>query len=209
MTDRTPVSSRSDDATLVTSESAKIPHPLDTRWHVQINGQVYGPFSGHDLKEQAAEGRFEFDSLVQRVGGPDKWLQASEERSLKRFFIPESPQSPPKSPSVAAGGGAQVVNVTNTITAPAYIGEKPVDKSPWVAALLSLLIVGVGQMYNGQVGKGILMLIGCIFLWSIMLGWIVNLWSIVDAWSVASRKHDAFERWMEANAAAARAQHAA
>ncbi len=60
-------------------------------------------------------------------------------------------------------------------------------------------------MYNGQVGKGFLMMFGCILLWSVMLGWIINIWAIVDAYTVANRKHDAYDRWMEANAATARA----
>ena len=32
------------------------------------------------------------------------------------------------------------------------------DKSPILAAILSLLIVGVGQFYNNQIGKGLLMI---------------------------------------------------
>jgi TM2 domain-containing membrane protein YozV len=59
------------------------------------------------------------------------------------------------------------------------------QKSPGVALLLSLLICGVGQMYNGQIAKGILMLIGCILAWSFYLGWIVWLWGMVDAYSTA------------------------
>jgi TM2 domain-containing membrane protein YozV len=61
-------------------------------------------------------------------------------------------------------------------------------------------------MYNGEVGKGFLMLIGCVLLWTVMLGWILNIWAIIDAYSVASRKHDAHTRWMDASSAAARAQ---
>jgi TM2 domain-containing membrane protein YozV len=69
-----------------------------------------------------------------------------------------------------------------------------------------LLIVGLGQIYNGEVGKGLLMLIGCVVLWTVFLGWIINIWAIIDAYSVANRKHEAYVRWMEANAAAARVQ---
>lgn len=99
-----------------------------------------------------------------------------------------------------------MVTVNNTIAAPVgYIGEKPVDKSPFLAAILSLLFVGLGQLYNGEVGKGILMFLGCVMLWVVMLGWIVNIWAIIDAYSVANRKHDAYDRWMQANAAATRA----
>lgn len=189
------------------SRSEAMPHPLDGQWHVSVDDSVYGPFSGHDLKEMVAEGRLEYDSLVQKVGSGDQWIKAAEDRSLAKFFVP-NPKSPaPKAHSVSAGDGAQVVTVNNTIAAqPAYIGERPVDKSPFIAAVLSLLIVGIGQMYNGEVGKGILMLIGCVVLWTVFLGWIINIWAIIDAYIVANRKHEAYERWMEANAAAARAQ---
>lgn len=51
--------------------------------------------------------------------------------------------------------------------------------------MLSFLICGAGQMYCGRVGKGILMLIGCIGLWFIFLGWIVWIWSMIDAYATA------------------------
>jgi TM2 domain-containing membrane protein YozV len=195
-------------ATLPTiSRNGGLPHPLDTEWHVSIDETVYGPFSGHDMKTMAAEGRLEFDTLVQKVGEPDKWMQAAEDRTLSKFFTPDPKPHSRKASAFSAGDGAQVVTVNNNVGAqPAYFGERPVDKSPFLAAILSLFIVGVGQMYNGEVGKGILMFIGCILLWALLLGWIINIWAIIDAYGVANRKHDAYQRWMEANAAAARAQ---
>jgi len=188
--------------------TAAMPHPLDGEWHVSVDDAIYGPFSGHDLKIMVAEGRLEYDSMVQKSGDTDQWIKASEDRVLARFFMPKpAPKiSAARSDSIT-GDGAHVVNINNTIsTQPTYIGEKPVDKSPFLSAILSLFICGVGQMYNGEVGKGILMLIGCILLWTVLLGWIINIWSIIDAYSVANRKHDAYNRWMEANAAAARNQ---
>lgn len=184
-----------------------LPHPLDAEWHVNIDQKIYGPFSGQELKSMAADGRLEYDSLVQKVGGSVEWTKAAEDRALSRFFMPAPKTQPTKPHSISAGDGAQVVTVNNVIGAqPTYFGERPVDKSPFFAAILSLFIVGVGQMYNGEVGKGFLMLIGCVLLWTVMLGWIINIWSIIDAYSVAKRKHEAYESWMQANAAAARAQ---
>ncbi|OAS25634.1 hypothetical protein A5481_09160 [Methylobacterium platani] len=58
-------------------------------------------------------------------------------------------------------------------------------KSPGIALVLSLVICGIGQMYNGQVAKGILMLLGSILLWLVMLGWIVWIWSMIDAYQTA------------------------
>jgi len=60
-------------------------------------------------------------------------------------------------------------------------------KDPTIAALLSCLIVGLGQLYNGQAVKGILMFVACVFLWAVALGWIVNIWAIVDAYTSAKR----------------------
>nr|WP_323778996.1 DUF4339 domain-containing protein [Amylibacter sp.] len=196
----------STDLPIQNTDSGTLPHPLDSKWHVSIDGKVYGPYTGHNLKNMVADGRLDYDGLVQRVGGPEKWIQAADDRALSRFFAPSPPSATPKHPSVSTGDGAQVVTVNNTIAAPpAFFGEKPVSKSPFVAAILSLFIVGVGQIYNGEVGKGFLMMFGCILLWAVFLGWIINIWAILDAYSVADRKQKAYEQWMEANAAAARA----
>ncbi|UCC68210.1 MAG: hypothetical protein JSV79_14060 [Armatimonadota bacterium] len=61
-------------------------------------------------------------------------------------------------------------------------------KSPALAGILSFLIVGVGQMYNGQVVKGILMFLAgvitgalCLVVVGFFLFPIVWVWSIVDA----------------------------
>lgn len=62
------------------------------------------------------------------------------------------------------------------------------NKSPVLALILSLIIVGLGQLYCGKVGKGALMFFLAIFfsLFSFGLGWfIVAVWSAVDAYSTA------------------------
>lgn len=68
------------------------------------------------------------------------------------------------------------------------------NKSAGLAALLSFLIVGVGQMYNGQIGKGILLLIGAIvsgLLFFVVIGFftwfIIWLYSIFDAYNTANK----------------------
>jgi TM2 domain-containing membrane protein YozV len=62
-------------------------------------------------------------------------------------------------------------------------------KSPVVAAILSLLIVGVGQFYNGDSKKGAIMLVAAVILGTASLGvlWFVcAIWSAVDAYQVAN-----------------------
>lgn len=68
------------------------------------------------------------------------------------------------------------------------------QKSAGLAALLSFLIIGVGQMYNGQVGKGVLLLIGAIIsglLFSVIIGfftWIIIwIYAIFDAYTTANK----------------------
>jgi TM2 domain-containing membrane protein YozV len=64
----------------------------------------------------------------------------------------------------------------------------PTDKSPVLAAVLSGLIVGLGQFYNGDVKKGAAMLVGAIVLGTATFGllWFaLAVWSAVDAHQVA------------------------
>ena len=64
-------------------------------------------------------------------------------------------------------------------------------KNPILALVLSLLIVGVGQFYNGDNKKGILMLVGAVVLGAFTVGilWFaLAIWSAFDAYNVASGK---------------------
>lgn len=58
-------------------------------------------------------------------------------------------------------------------------GEKP-ERSPELAALLSFVVAGTGQMYNGQIGKGLAILLTC---W-LVVPWV---WGIFDAYSTAHK----------------------
>ena len=89
---------------------------------------------------------------------------------------PATPAADPRmrggSPPAAAAGAATVTG-----------------KNPTVATILSLLIVGVGQFYNGDVKKGVVMLVIAILLGGVTvgIGWLgIAIWSAVDAYRVAS-----------------------
>ncbi|MDD4895001.1 MAG: NINE protein, partial [Candidatus Omnitrophica bacterium] len=58
--------------------------------------------------------------------------------------------------------------------------EKNTQRNPVIAALLSFFIGGAGQLYNGQIGKGVL-----IFLTT----WLVIPWiyGIIDAYNTANK----------------------
>jgi TM2 domain-containing membrane protein YozV len=76
---------------------------------------------------------------------------------------------------------------------PAY--PRPATGEPVLAAVLSLLIVGLGQFYNHDVKKGLVMLGiavvgGVLTLGLVWLG--AAAWSAVDAWQVAAGRG---QRW--------------
>ncbi len=54
--------------------------------------------------------------------------------------------------------------------------------SPGIAAVLSFLIPGLGQAYNGQVGKGVLFLLG----WVLVIPWAL---AVMDAYYSARVKN--------------------
>ena len=63
-------------------------------------------------------------------------------------------------------------------------------KSPFLAELLSCLIVGVGQMYNGQVAKGVVLLIATAIIGSATVGigyFVLWLIAIIDAGKIAKK----------------------
>ena len=115
-------------------------------------------------------------------------------------------QPPPEPGPVNAAPGATVVQVTNTITREA---SRPIvldlgdarPKSAGTALILSILICGLGQLYNGQVGKGIGMFVLCVALWFVFLGWIINIWSWIDAYQTAKRMNDRYLRLLASGAA--------
>jgi len=63
-------------------------------------------------------------------------------------------------------------------------------KSPGLALFLSFLLTGVGQFYNGDIKKGLLMLGGAVLGIFVTAGvgtFIIWIWSMIDAQRVASR----------------------
>jgi len=63
-------------------------------------------------------------------------------------------------------------------------------KTPALALILSLVIVGLGQFYNGDVKKGVMMLLGAVvggLLSFSLFWWVFAIWSAIDAYRVASR----------------------
>ena len=96
---------------------------------------------------------------------------------------------PPPQPETRMRGVDSVPAPTAPGPAP---GAHPVTgKNPVLALVLSLVIVGVGQFYNGDPKKGALMLIGAIlgfFISGGLISFALWVWSMIDAYQVASGK---------------------
>ena len=72
-------------------------------------------------------------------------------------------------------------------------------RNPLIAAILSLIVAGLGQIYNGQILKGVVFIVlqlinGALTL--VLIGWIlmpiVGLWSMIDAYLVAKRNNEGY-----------------
>ena len=89
---------------------------------------------------------------------------------------PAEPVTTMRSPAVPAVGG---------------VVATPTGKTPWIAVVLSLFVSGLGQLYNNDWKKGLLMFGGAV-LGLMFTGGIATLafwiWSMVDAHQVASGK---------------------
>lgn len=78
---------------------------------------------------------------------------------------------------------------------PGYDMVQPEGKSAVTACLLSLVLVGLGQMYLGQAAKGLLMLLGAVVIGAVTLGvatvliWII---AAVDAYKIGKKLEDGY-----------------
>ncbi len=89
--------------------------------------------------------------------------------------------------------------VQNISSSPATVDDikkimKP-KKSGGLALILSLIVIGAGQLYNGDIGKGLTMFLLAIVLVPISAGilWFpIAIWSAIDAYSSATNPD---ERW--------------
>ncbi|MDP6952255.1 MAG: GYF domain-containing protein [Alphaproteobacteria bacterium] len=141
------------------------PHPLDGRWMLKVEETVHGPYTGHEVANFIREGRVHGQTLV-APEGHEQWQAAENDPALLRVIEAER----------ARAGRAVSVDVDMD------------GGSPVLALVLSLIIAGVGQIYNGQIIKGALMFVSCFLLWLVWLGWIIWIWSMIDAFVVAKAK---------------------
>ena len=72
-------------------------------------------------------------------------------------------------------------------------------RTPILAAVLSLIVAGLGQFYNGQITKGVLFIVAQIIngaLLYVAIGFVtmplVGLWAVIDAYLVAKRNNERY-----------------
>jgi TM2 domain-containing membrane protein YozV len=68
-------------------------------------------------------------------------------------------------------------------------------KDPFLAGVLSFVVLGAGQMYVGDIGRGIAFLIGGIvgYIAFIIPGICVHIWAIIDANALAKINNDSID----------------
>lgn len=92
---------------------------LSSRWRINVSGQVYGPYTGHQLKAFAQEGRIAQHSIVQ-AGEQGPWITAIDDPVLGQLFVQKQPPAQTSiapGPTAQAGAGAEVTHANFVIVA--------------------------------------------------------------------------------------------
>jgi hypothetical protein len=77
---------------------------LNSSWRINVSGQIYGPYTGQQIKAFATEGRLAPHSIVQAGEGP--WITAIDDPVLGQLFVQKQTQKP-SAPVAAQGFGAR------------------------------------------------------------------------------------------------------
>lgn len=101
------------------AQQAKLPpHPLDKQWYVHVDGEQYGPYTGHEIKRMAEQDRIKPTDHLCPVGG-SQWSVAKEESVLGGLFSSIAKQRTEEERSAPINGNTgTVVQVTNHIPNP-------------------------------------------------------------------------------------------
>ncbi|CDO58407.1 hypothetical protein BN1012_Phect193 [Candidatus Phaeomarinobacter ectocarpi] len=68
---------------------ASLDDPFDGRWVLQVSGRIYGPYTGHALRDYVREGRVVAHSMLARTGQPageEEWMPAAQDPVLSQLF---------------------------------------------------------------------------------------------------------------------------
>lgn len=62
------------------------PHPLDKKWFLHLDREIFGPYTGHELKDFALEGRIDKNTDTLKEGSDD-WTKAFHDPQLASIFF--------------------------------------------------------------------------------------------------------------------------
>lgn len=81
------------------------------------------------------------------------------------------------------------ISETSNKTEKKQIKIYPIEpqKNSGVAAVLSLIVPGLGQIYNGEIGLGLFLMVLTIGSYFILIGFFFHVWLIFDAYNYAER----------------------
>jgi TM2 domain-containing membrane protein YozV len=69
-------------------------------------------------------------------------------------------------------------------------------RNPILAAILSLIVAGLGQIYNGRICKGVIFILIQLIngaLTAVLIGWYCSLlWAMVDAYITTKRNNERY-----------------
>lgn len=84
--------------------TAVVNDALNSSWRINVSGQVYGPYTGQQIKAFATEGRLAPHSIVQVGDGP--WITAIDDPVLGQLFV-QKPVVKAAAPAQAQGLAAR------------------------------------------------------------------------------------------------------
>ncbi|MEO0962708.1 MAG: hypothetical protein AAFY01_09830 [Pseudomonadota bacterium] len=96
-----------------TPADASLDDPLDGRWVLQVSGRIYGPYTGHALRDYVREGRVVANSMLARTGQPageEDWIPAAQDPVLSQLF---------------SAADAELLQVRQEIDTPSPAGGSP------------------------------------------------------------------------------------
>ena len=139
--------------------------------------------------------------LKRQIEAPQKEADAKlkeekkqEDKELKaQIAQAKATEAQARATEAQAKAEAQANAVQPAVAAQAIVMGS--QKSPGVAAILSFFWVGLGQIYNGELGKGLILMLfiwpACLLSCFIFIGFIlcpvVWIWGMFDAYSVANK----------------------
>lgn len=92
---------------------------LDGTWRINVGGKIYGPYTGHQVKAFAGEGRLAPHSIVQ-AGEMGPWITAIDDPILGQLFVKSCAKNGlPNETASGVGASDAVFSSAKSATVPA------------------------------------------------------------------------------------------